>query len=61
MTDGLVPGGYDPSVYVHEQEKHLAGLVRETVANMWVDHDNDGIVDASAEVTMLYSLTARRL
>jgi len=61
MTDGLVPGGYDPGLYVSEQEKHLAGMVRQTVANMWVDRDDDGIVDTETEVVQLYALTARRM
>jgi hypothetical protein len=61
MTDGLVPGGYDPAIYVHEQEKHLASLVRETVANMWVDHDDDGIVEEDTELSYLFAMTARRL
>jgi len=61
MTDGLVPGGYDPSSYVSEQEKHLARMVRETLANMWVDHDDDGIVEPATEVNKLASVTVRRL
>lgn len=61
MTDGLVPAGYDPAIYVHEQERHLAALIGETVSNLWVDHDDDGVVDEDAEVSRLFAVTARRL
>ena len=60
LTDGLVPSGYDPALYIEQQEQSLARLVRETVANMWVDKNDDGAVDEAREITKLYTIDAVR-
>tara|TARA_R100000278_G_scaffold119544_2_gene101073 strand:- start:8440 stop:9354 length:915 start_codon:yes stop_codon:yes gene_type:complete len=61
LTDGLVPGGYDPAIYIETQEKSLAVLMRETVSNMWIDYDDDGRVDEATELNPLFSIDAVRV
>lgn len=61
LTDGLVPGGYDPATYIETQEKSLAILLRETVSNMWIDYDDDGAVDEASELNPLFSIDAVRV
>lgn len=57
--DGLVPGGHDPESYRQTHQEQLGRDVREAVANLWHDTNQDGAVDAD-EVRGLFTLRAVR-
>jgi len=58
-SDALVPAGYDPTAYQHDQEQTLRRLIAEAVANNWIDRDDDGAVDAG-EVAPMYTMRVVR-
>jgi len=58
-SDALVPAGYDPTAYQHDQEQVLRRLIAEGVANNWIDRDDDGAVDAG-EVAPMYTMRVVR-
>jgi len=57
--DGLVPAGYDPSVYAADQERALRKAVSEAIASNWVDRDDDGSVDPD-DVRPMWTVRAVR-
>ena len=59
QNDGLVPPGYDPSIYATDSERSLKRVVGETLANQWIDRDDDGIVDPD-DVRAIYVIRAFR-
>ena len=59
LSEGLVPPGYDPSMYIRDQEAALKRSITEATASAWVDRDADGAVDDD-DVRTLYTMRAVR-
>jgi len=59
QNDGLVPPGYDPSIYAQDSETSLKRVIAETLANQWVDRGDDGAVDAD-DIRGIYTVRAFR-
>lgn len=59
LSDGLVPPGYDPSLYIRDQENALRRSISEAVASTWIDRNDDAVVDAD-DVRPLYVVRAVR-
>lgn len=56
---GRVPPGYDAAAYVLDQEKWLATALRDAVAGVWVDRNDDGKVDATEVVNVRNTMIER--
>jgi hypothetical protein len=56
--EGLVPAGFDPSMYQDQQEKELTRQLDFATANQWEDENDDGRVSAD-EFRPFTSISAR--
>ena len=57
--EGLIVAGFDPEAYINAQESRLGTQLRESIANTWVDRNDDDTVDVD-EVRGFYSFRAKR-
>ena len=58
-SEALIPAGYEPTQYIHDQEQTLRRLIAEAVANNWIDRDDDGAVDPG-EVAPMFTIRVVR-
>ena len=57
--EGLIVAGFDPEAYINAQESRLGTQIRESIANTWIDRNDDDTVDVD-EVRGFYSFRAKR-
>ena len=57
--EGLIVAGFDPESYINAQESRLGTQIRESIANTWIDRNDDDAVGVD-EVRGFYSFRAKR-